>query len=73
MAVYLRLRELREARGLTQTELAARAGLRQGTISRIERRATDSIEFTVLEQLADALEVDPALLISRAHAPRRSK
>jgi len=73
MPVYLRLRELREARGLTQVELARRAGVRQGTVSRIERHATMKIEFTVLEQLADALDVDPALLIARAPPPRRAK
>ncbi len=71
MPPYLRIRELREARGWSQVELADRAGVRQATISAIERRTTRSVDFAVLEQLADALGVDPGFLIVRAPAPRR--
>jgi transcriptional regulator with XRE-family HTH domain len=60
------LKRLREARGLTQVELAARAGLSQGYIAKLEppnrpdahkssRQTNPSL--AVLGQLAEALEV----------------
>lgn len=73
MTVFLRVRELREARGWSQRELAARAGVRQATVNAIERHTTSGIEFSVLEGLADALGVDPALLIARDVGGRRPK
>ena len=65
MPIALRVRELREARGWSQRELAARAGLRQATIANIELGHTRGVRFDALERLADALGVDPALLIVR--------
>lgn len=62
MPVTIRLRELREGKGLTQTALAARSGVPQATIWRIED-GTTRIDLGVLERLADALDVDAALLI----------
>jgi transcriptional regulator with XRE-family HTH domain len=60
--VTIRLREVREAKGLTQAGLARASGVPQPTISRIER-GTSAIDLGVLERLADALGVDAALLI----------
>lgn len=60
--VTIRLRELREARGLTQVGLSRASGVPQPTISRIES-GTTAIDLGVLERLADALDVDAALLI----------
>ncbi len=59
----LRVRELREARGWSQRELARRAGVRQATLSAIENEQTSGIDFETLERLAKALEVDPGYLI----------
>lgn len=71
--VYLRVKELRLALGLTQRELAARAGIRRATVSRIENRQVTAIDFRVLEKLADVLGVDPGFLVTRAPVlPRRS-
>ena len=61
--VVLRVRELREARGWSQRELARRAGVRQATLSAIENEQTSGIDFETLERLAKALEVDPGYLI----------
>jgi transcriptional regulator with XRE-family HTH domain len=61
--ITLRLRELREAQKLTQTQLAERSGVNQGTISKIEGGQTGGIDFETLEKLADALGVNAALLI----------
>lgn len=65
MAIYLRLRELRQALGLTQTELAARARVRRATLSRLENGRVSAINLVVLEKLADLLNVEPGFLLSR--------
>ena len=73
--VYVRLKELRLALGLTQAELATRAGIRRATVSRIENAQVTAINLKVLEKLADALAVDPGFLLSRTPAAdgRRGK
>jgi transcriptional regulator with XRE-family HTH domain len=74
MAIYLRLRELRLALGLTQAEFAARAGVRRATVSRLENDRVSAIDLAVLEKLADLLGVEPGFLLSRTPAavsPRR--
>ena len=63
--ISIRLKELRKARGWSQVELAERAGIRQGTISAIEKGETKGIDFATLEALADVFEVDPAVLLKR--------
>jgi transcriptional regulator with XRE-family HTH domain len=65
MAIYLRLRELRLALGLTQAELATRAGVRRATVSRLENNRVSAIDLEVLEKLADLLRVEPGFLLSR--------
>jgi transcriptional regulator with XRE-family HTH domain len=61
--ISIRLEELREARGLSQAELARRSGVPQSTISRIEAGETGSITLANLEKLADGLDVNAALMI----------
>jgi transcriptional regulator with XRE-family HTH domain len=63
--IMFRVREIRRAKALTQTELARLAGVRQATVSRIENGLVSSVNLEVLEKLADALEVDPGFLIVR--------
>jgi len=58
------LRRIRHARGMTQEKLAEAAGLSARYIGEIER-AEASASVTVLGQIADALEVEPADLIQR--------
>jgi transcriptional regulator with XRE-family HTH domain len=58
---------LRKAGGLTQEELAERAGLSARYVSSIERAVVSS-SVTVLGRLAAALKVDPCELI---RTPRR--
>lgn len=65
-AIYLRVKELRRALGLTQAELANRAGIRRATLSRIENARVTAVDLRVLERLADVLAVDPGFLLSRA-------
>jgi transcriptional regulator with XRE-family HTH domain len=61
----LRIRELRDAKGWSQDELARRAQVRQATISNFERGKTRSVDLDVLDRIAAALRVDPAFLIVR--------
>jgi len=64
--IKLRVREIREAQGLSQRQLAAQAKVRQGTISAIERGDSSSIDLEVLDRIARALGVDPAILFVRS-------
>ena len=68
----IRVRELRETLGLTQAELAERAGIRRATVNRIENARVTAIDLGVLESLAQALGVEPGFLIVRDAKPARS-
>ena len=59
MDIGLRLREIRLANGLSQRELAARAGLTNGTISLIEKNKT-SPSVASLKSLLDAIPMSIA-------------
>jgi transcriptional regulator with XRE-family HTH domain len=48
------LSRLRESRGITQQELADRIGVRQATVSGIERR--DDVQLSTLRRVVEALE-----------------
>jgi transcriptional regulator with XRE-family HTH domain len=67
--VRIRIRELRDARQLSQTSLARLAGLRKATVSDIENGKTTRIDLETLEKLANALGVDAALLIDHTGRP----
>ena len=68
--ITLRLRELREAKGWSQRDLARRAGVRAATVNSLELRAAQKVDLSVLERLADALGVDAALLF--VHGRRKA-
>jgi len=55
----MRIKEIRKERGLTQIELAERAGVDQSTISKIEN-GNDGVTLRQMRDLADALDVDLA-------------
>ena len=65
--IRIRLKEVRESRGLTQVQLAEESGVGRPTISNIENGKTSGIDFEVLEKLANALGVNAAVLID--HTP----
>lgn len=58
------LRRLRRASGLSQEELAARAGLNRNYVGMLEREE-NAATVDVLEQLAAVLGVDPTELLGR--------
>lgn len=62
------LRKLREARGLTQADLARRAGLHEVTISTLERRRL-SVHWARLSRLADVLGVTTDAVLGRGDLP----
>lgn len=69
-----RVRELREAKGWSQAELARRAGLRPATLSAIETNQTTGIDLATLDAIATALQVDAGfLIVSRPDAGKAVK
>jgi putative transcriptional regulator len=61
----VRLRELRDEKGLSQQALGDKAGVRQATISDLESGKAKGVEFQTLEKLAAALGVEPGELLER--------
>lgn len=59
----LRVRELREKRGMSQAELGKAAGVRQATVSDIENGRVTGVKLGTLEKLARALDVPAQRLI----------
>lgn len=57
-----KIKRLRDARALTQEELATRAGITVAALSRIERNSAEP-RPTTRRKLAEALGVDPAELV----------
>ncbi len=79
MDIGAAIQRLREQRGLTQVELAARAGISQGYLAKLEPPTRPGVEktvrfrnptITVIQQLADALGISVEALLKEA---RRTK
>jgi len=60
--VAMRLKEWRERRGMTQEQLAKKAGISRGFLARLETARHDP-KLSTLEKLARALKVDIAKLL----------
>lgn len=58
-----RVKELREAAGLIQEQLAAAAGISQGTLSLLEKGNTKNPEALTILNIAAALHTSPYLLM----------
>jgi len=54
--IAIGIRKLREKRELSQTQLAALAGMKQSAISRLEQAEYSGWSFSTLIRIADALE-----------------
>jgi len=70
--VAINLRRLRHAKGMTQEELAERAGLSARYLGGMER-ADVSASVTVLGRVADALEVEPTELVCAVNTRSRKR
>lgn len=71
MPTMQRLKEIREARGLSQVELAERAGVDQATISRLER-GNDEVTPHLRRRVAEALGVTLAELFTEDRDPQET-
>ena len=60
------IRELRQKRGWTQTELSRRSGVKQGVLSYIERGKTKHPRIDTLAAIASALGVPVERLMKKA-------
>lgn len=58
------LRQLRQAKGMSQEELADRAGINRNYVGLLEREQ-HAATVDMLEKLADILEVDPIAFFER--------
>ncbi|MBI3789942.1 MAG: helix-turn-helix transcriptional regulator [Gemmatimonadetes bacterium] len=65
------LKAARLAAGLSQEELAAKAGTRQATISKMERGETRRVDLDLLERIADVLRVPASTLLRQSHQKSR--
>jgi transcriptional regulator with XRE-family HTH domain len=70
-ALGLAIKELRDARGLTQEELASRADTTIGTVSRLESAKSAPAWATVM-QVIDAMDVSLPALAEAVEKSRRS-
>ena len=68
-----KITELREAKGLTQVELADRAGVRPGTIVRVEQMKSMNMQPGTYRRLAAALGLTPEELDREWRSQRREK
>jgi transcriptional regulator with XRE-family HTH domain len=66
----LNLKTLRQAKGMSQEELAHRAGIDRTYISSLERNVYNA-SIDVVDRLASALEVEAADLLRRPPAGRK--
>ncbi|HZP26270.1 MAG TPA: helix-turn-helix transcriptional regulator [Dehalococcoidia bacterium] len=64
-----RIRELREERGVTQGQLAAKAQVSQGYLSQLENGDVRNPSAGVLLRVADAMKVEPDDLFEAAGYP----
>lgn len=65
------VRKLRLDRGLTQAQLATAAGVTSAYVARVETDPQTKPSRSVIERLADALDVSPAVLMQAGgHVPR---
>lgn len=70
IAFNARLRQLREAAGLTQEGLARISGLSVSAVSKLEQRSTDP-SWSTVQRLAKALNVSPMVFGDDADEPAK--
>jgi transcriptional regulator with XRE-family HTH domain len=64
------LRRLRHARGLSQDDLAAEAGISRGYLAQIELGTTFNASLKIIGKLAQALDAEPGEFFPR---PKRER
>lgn len=72
--IQISLREAREKAGLTQTELAEKAGVAQRVISEMETGRTKEVRLETFERLCRALGKEPwELVFIDVRPPKRRR
>ena len=71
MTARFRLRELLEARGLSQSQLARDAGVSFATVNRLCTNATEQVSLATLDKIAGVLGVAPGDLIELVPEKRK--
>jgi transcriptional regulator with XRE-family HTH domain len=66
MALGKKIRALREELGMSQAQLSAQGGLSQGYLSQLENDEVQNPSAAVIFRLAQALHVDPRVLMQAA-------
>jgi transcriptional regulator with XRE-family HTH domain len=66
MALGKKIRELREELGMSQAQLSAHGGLSQGYLSQLENDEVQHPSAAVIFRLAQALHIDPRVLMQAA-------
>lgn len=69
--LWLQLVEARQAAGLTQAQLAARLGVSQSQVARIEKRGYEAYTLTTLRRYIQALGDDFCLEVRVHHVPQQ--
>lgn len=69
--ISMLIRAAREGEGLTQQELADRAGMFRASLVRLERASYDGHSIATLRRIADALGLDLEVRFKRPKKPAR--
>ena len=73
MAIRVKLDQLLSARGLTQTELAARIDITLANLSILKTGKARAIRFSTLEAICQVLDCQPGDLLDFRPGPRATK
>ncbi len=73
MGTRFRLRELLEAKGLTQTEAQARTGLAYSTVNEMCNNRTRRVDFDTLDVLCEALGCEVGDVVEYVPAKKRAR
>lgn len=68
MSVKINLKEMREARGFSQNQLARALEMSLANVQKIEYQKAKSIPLDTLEKLCEVLQCEPGDLLVRAKA-----
>jgi putative transcriptional regulator len=65
MPVEIRLKQVRDAKGLTQFELAQKSGMSPQNIQKLEQGRAKGVQLDTLDALCDALDCEIQELLVR--------
>lgn len=63
--IGLRIKSVREEKGMTLQEIANKIGVAKSTIQRYEAGAIDNIKLPIISSISSVLNVDPSWIIGK--------